>query len=941
MRSKRYNVPVRAASAGRLLSLALLCGALALLVLRSAGATAPGPVGLIAYVAGGKLAVVSADGATTSSNAGPTGTSPSWNPAGTDIAYVDGGGKIETTHFASNAFGSPTSGPFAANVQSVAWSPDGAHFAYSDGRDIHVCDAGTCANDTNLTHNGGSVQVEDPTWSPDGSKLAFATNVDGNFEIYTINATGSGETRLTNSSGRDVQPNWSPDGSRIVFTSDRTGSNQIWEVPATGGTESRLTNDAFVDAHPTWSPDGSTIAFSQDTGSGPTLTTMTSGGANVSHVAGTGSAVATPDWGLQFGVLTAPSISPTSGIDSGTVLTADPGSWSGPEGPHPPVGYDWKRCNASGSGCVSIGVTSQTYTVTAADGGSTIRVTVTASESGGTATATSAQVPSTGVIGSTAPAATDIPRITFFGPAPIEGTAISATPGTWSGSPPITYTYQWLQCDSFGNDCNPTGGTTASYTPTSGDVGHELRVKVTATNNGGSTSSTSNATPVVRGLLPAPVVPPTASPELPVVGGTLSGSVGSWSGKQPITFDYTFEKCTSDGSLCIPLPTPKPEKPPFPSFASIPIGLDLVGWRLAFHVWATNDLGQVNARSDLTKPVAANAPTPTAKPTITGLNAVGSQLVASNGTWTNPAGGTITYSYEWNRCDALGNNCKPIPGAITNVYLQTQRDLGSTFRISITATGRGGSTNVLSDHTYPTTPRPKLKPSITKLPTIVGEPALQARLTIAAGTWGGDTPMTFRYHWRRCDATAAHCKTISARRVYTVTTRDLGSTLRAVVTAKNRNGAKSAISDATDPIQLVKKPRSRRIVGTKGANYLAGGGGDDTLLGLGGNDTLVGGAGDDLLEGGAGNDILIGGPGRDRLLGGPGSDTIIANDGETDVVVCGPGRDRAIVDSVDIVDASCEQVQVTAPPTVPPPAPTTPTPTIPSTTTVPTTTAKR
>ena len=71
---------------------------------------------------------------------------------------------------------------------------------------------------------------------------------------------------------------------------------------------------------------------------------------------------------------------------------------------------------------------------------------------------------------------------------------------------------------------------------------------------------------------------------------------------------------------------------------------------------------------------------------------------------------------------------------------------------------------------------------------------------------------------------------------------------------------------------------------------------------MGGNDTILGGAGDDRIDGGAGNDVITGGSGADRLFGGPGSDTIYAADGERDVIDCGAGRDRAVVDSFDKVD---------------------------------------
>ncbi len=50
----------------------------------------------------------------------------------------------------------------------------------------------------------------DPAWSPDGTKIAFSTSRDGNFEIYVMNADGTGPTRLTNDPANDRFAAWSP-----------------------------------------------------------------------------------------------------------------------------------------------------------------------------------------------------------------------------------------------------------------------------------------------------------------------------------------------------------------------------------------------------------------------------------------------------------------------------------------------------------------------------------------------------------------------------------------------------------------------------------------------------------------------------------------------------------------------------------------------------------
>jgi Tol biopolymer transport system component len=49
-----------------------------------------------------------------------------------------------------------------------------------------------------------------PAWSPDGQRIAFASERDGNGEIYVMNANGSGQTNLTDNPAHDLAPTWSP-----------------------------------------------------------------------------------------------------------------------------------------------------------------------------------------------------------------------------------------------------------------------------------------------------------------------------------------------------------------------------------------------------------------------------------------------------------------------------------------------------------------------------------------------------------------------------------------------------------------------------------------------------------------------------------------------------------------------------------------------------------
>ena len=78
-----------------------------------------------------------------------------------------------------------------------------------------------------------------PVWSPDGQRIAFATNRDGNWEIYTMDVDGGNVKNLTNSGADDQWPTWSPDVEEIAFQSDRTGRWEIWKMKSADGTEQK------------------------------------------------------------------------------------------------------------------------------------------------------------------------------------------------------------------------------------------------------------------------------------------------------------------------------------------------------------------------------------------------------------------------------------------------------------------------------------------------------------------------------------------------------------------------------------------------------------------------------------------------------------------------------------------------------------------------------
>jgi Tol biopolymer transport system component len=155
---------------------------------------------------------------------------------------------------------------FDATTRAAGFSATSGIVAYRDGS------AHPASQLTWLDRSGkivGDIGAPDPAalrtdveLSPDGKRVAVTRTVDGNVDVWLIDATRRIPTRFTFEAGADSLPVWSPDGSRLVFASNRKGTwNLYWKLSSgAGADELLLESDQNIGATD-WSSDGRFVLF--------------------------------------------------------------------------------------------------------------------------------------------------------------------------------------------------------------------------------------------------------------------------------------------------------------------------------------------------------------------------------------------------------------------------------------------------------------------------------------------------------------------------------------------------------------------------------------------------------------------------------------------------------------------------------------------------------
>ena len=370
-----------------------------------------------------------------------------------------------------------------------------------------------------------------------------------------------------------------------------------------------------------------------------------------------------------------------------------------------------------------------------------------------------------------------------------QGAKLTATAGTWAAGGAITYAYQWYRCDPNGAHCSSIhGATKGRYTEVRKDVGQTIGLTVRASDKTGTTT----AYAPLAGLVAAPGATPVATkqpPESgePIVGQGLTAEAAAWT-SVPAALKYTWLRCNANGRLCTAVAGATKN--------AYTLDADDAGHVLLAAVTA----GKQTVLS-LSAGVVRTAPgpVPSGRPTVAGKLQQGNRLTATAGTWGGS--GTITYAYQWYRCDANGAHCNSVHGATKGTYTLVAADVDKTIGLTVHATDSTGTTAAYASLAGLVAAKTATL-AATAQPTLAGTAAAGQALTIAPGTWSGTPPTAFTYAWLRCNANGRLCVPIAGATAasYTLTADDSSHTIVAAVAATVGTAAQAVLTVASSVV---------------------------------------------------------------------------------------------------------------------------------------------
>ena len=157
--------------------------------------------------------------------------------------------------------------PDLVGLKSPSWDPTGKRVVFeglstAGFSDLYVVDFETHQRQA-LTAD--QYRDEDPDWSPDGRSIVFASDRttfggDGFTNLFLYDVEAQTLRYVTYGPWHDQDPRWSRDGARIALSSDRSGTYDLYQLDA-GGTGARISTMTGGAFDPEWLPDDDGVVF--------------------------------------------------------------------------------------------------------------------------------------------------------------------------------------------------------------------------------------------------------------------------------------------------------------------------------------------------------------------------------------------------------------------------------------------------------------------------------------------------------------------------------------------------------------------------------------------------------------------------------------------------------------------------------------------------------
>lgn len=415
---------------------------------------------------------------------------------------------------------------------------------------------------------------------------------------------------------------------------------------------------------------------------------------------------------------------------------------------------------------------------------------------------------------------------------PGTGHTLTATTGTWTGAPTITFAYQWQRGDAMGTGFADIGGETAStYLLTTADEGFTVRVKVTASNGDGDTDAFSSYLFIYQLLLFGAKGGSSTTSDLysidPVTGAQASiGPTGfALTGLAMDPSDNTLYGATSNNSASNPKSLITIDPVTGAGTLVGALGLAFGSGDIAFDPTTGLLYGTDNDTAALVS-IDKN----TGAASVIGAYGVsgfgyGMDFNSAGALYLFPDlgnGDYYTVNIGTGTATDVGNLDGPSisvgaasfnEGDVLYAVLNPSGATPATLVVINTSTGHVTTFATIAarfDALCWQRPPAGAGPPVNVIPPVIAGTAQNGEtLSATNGTWTGEPVIGFLRQWQICDPDGNNCVDIPAATgfTYVVQPNDTGNTIRVCVTATNAQGSVTICTDPIGPIEPILGPR--------------------------------------------------------------------------------------------------------------------------------------